>query len=230
MVPEKPGRGTGDPMARGRSAGNGDDLTSQADAAQYGANQSANATDGPQLGDRAAQVADSAKQTVSSATSSVQQQATQQLEGRKGQAVTSLEQVEQAFHQVGGQLSSNNQPQLGQAAEMAANQVARLSGYLRQRSIGDLLDDVQDLGRRQPVLFLAGSFLLGIAGARFLKASARQVDSTTSGRLGTTSRGTSADTWTRGTRAGAPAIGRQSPNYGVYDPGSQGVVVRELPQ
>ncbi len=227
MVPGNPTRESGEPLASGRGMESDDDLDVQV-LGGAGATNAAPANDNNtagDLGDRAAQAAGTVKQTVNQAAGNVQQQATEQLEGRKGQAVSNLDQVSQALQQVGGQLRQNDQAQLGQVAELAASQVGRLSGYLRNRRVGDLIDDVQDFGRRQPELMLAGAFLLGVVGARFLKASARQANSSSMPDTELRSR-----TFDRGVNTTPPPMGRQPVNYGVFDPGSAGIVVRDIPQ
>jgi hypothetical protein len=54
---------------------------------------------------------------------------------------------------------------------MAADQVERLSTYLRDSSFEDVIREAEDMARRQPLLFLGGAFLAGFLGARFLKSS-----------------------------------------------------------
>ena len=63
-------------------------------------------------------------------------------------------------------------------ANQAADQVERLSSYVRSRTIGDLISDVEGFARREPAIFLGGSFALGLLAARFLKSSGhRETDS-----------------------------------------------------
>src|SRR5690606_40974563 len=57
------------------------------------------------------------------------------------------------------------------AAEQAAGQIARLSQGLKNKDVGELMNDAQRLARRQPALFVGGAFTLGLLGARFLKSS-----------------------------------------------------------
>lgn len=57
-------------------------------------------------------------------------------------------------------------------AEKASRQLERAADYLRHHSPGDFLDDLGTLARRRPEVFFGGLFILGLATARFLKASA----------------------------------------------------------
>jgi len=58
----------------------------------------------------------------------------------------------------------------------AADQIERVSQFLRTAEPRDILQSVENFARREPVLFLGGALALGLLGARFLKSSARSVD------------------------------------------------------
>jgi hypothetical protein len=68
-------------------------------------------------------------------------------------------------------------------AEQAADRVQALGLYLRDNDGNRILADVEDFARRQPLIVAAGAFVVGFAGARFLKASAarRQEQQPTTG-------------------------------------------------
>jgi len=128
------------------------------------------------------QAAQSAKQTASQVASQAQQQAGQvveqakqqtksQLTTQKSNAAQSLQSVAQAADQFSQQLRQNNQEPLAGFVSQASGQIRRASSYLNANDVGDILDDVEDIARRQPVLFLGGAFLLGALAARFLKSS-----------------------------------------------------------
>lgn len=57
-------------------------------------------------------------------------------------------------------------------ADAAAEQLDTVTRSFRNRSVGELLDEAERLARRDPALFIGGAFILGVFGARFLKASA----------------------------------------------------------
>lgn len=72
---------------------------------------------------------------------------------------------------VGDQLRQQGKDQPAKLADQAAERAEQLSRYL-ERSDGDrILRDVEDFGRRRPWAVIAGGALLGVAAARFLKAS-----------------------------------------------------------
>lgn len=61
---------------------------------------------------------------------------------------------------------------IANVAETAADQTERIATFLRDTDARELLHTVEDVARRQPLLFLGGAFLLGAAASRFLKAGA----------------------------------------------------------
>ena len=93
----------------------------------------------------------------------------QQLENRKRVAAEQIEEVAHALSRAGEQLE--NQPTLAGYASHIATSVSNLAPRLRDGSIEDLIDDTRQLARRNPGLFILGSFAAGVALARFLKSS-----------------------------------------------------------
>jgi hypothetical protein len=63
---------------------------------------------------------------------------------------------------------------VGRYAERLADQMDRLSDYLRDRDIDRLVGDAEDFARNRPEIFLSASFLAGLMAARFLRASSPQ--------------------------------------------------------
>jgi hypothetical protein len=62
------------------------------------------------------------------------------------------------------------QPQVANVADTAAQQVERASQYLREHDAREALDAVQDFARRQPLVVAGGGLALGILAGRLLKA------------------------------------------------------------
>lgn len=56
--------------------------------------------------------------------------------------------------------------------DLASDQLRHLADQIRHKGVADALDDVHDLARQRPAMFLGGAFLTGIGLARFLKSSA----------------------------------------------------------
>jgi len=163
-----------------------------------------------------------AKQATGEIVNQVQQQASSQLTRGKESAASELSTVVNAVRRFGETLNAEgNGPIARYAAEYgdkAAQNLERLSTYIREQDPKKVLNDVQNFGRRQPALFLGGAFLLGFAGARLIKSS-MDADARSSMNRGaqgamTTGMNTGANT---GMNAGAPrplntGAGQQSLN------------------
>lgn len=117
-----------------------------------------------------------AKQTTSEVVDQVQQQAGSRIDRTKDEAADELQRVAGAVRQLGDQLGNQKeQGPIGQYAaeygKKAADGLERLTNYLRENDTKALVSELENLGRRQPALLIGGAFLLGLAGARFLKSS-----------------------------------------------------------
>ena len=77
-----------------------------------------------------------------------------------------------------------SQPQIANVALTAADQAEQFAQYLRQTDARQMLSSVEDVARRQPLLFIGGGFLLGMAVSRFIKAAGGSSSQGQTGRLG----------------------------------------------
>ena len=116
-----------------------------------------------------------AKKATGEIMNQAQQQAGSQISRQKETAASELTSVVNAVRKFGESLSQEQTGALGRyAAEYgnkAADNLERFSTYIRQQDPKQLLNDVQNFGRRRPALLLGGAFLLGFAGARLIKSS-----------------------------------------------------------
>ena len=116
-----------------------------------------------------------AKQTTSEVVDQVQQQAGSRIDKQKDEAANDLQQLAGAVRNLGDQLGGRQQGPIAQYAadygRKAADGIDRLTNYLRTNDTRALVSELENLGRRQPALLLGGAFLLGLAGARFLKSA-----------------------------------------------------------
>ena len=116
-----------------------------------------------------------AKQATGEIVNQVQQRAGSTLDRQKESAAPDLTQVVQAVRQFGQSLAREEGGPIARYAaeygDKAANSLERLSTYIREQDPKQLLNDVQNFGRRRPALLLGGAFLLGFAGARLIKSS-----------------------------------------------------------
>ncbi len=120
---------------------------------------------------------DQAKATAQRVVGQAQERVQSGLDAQKERAAESLSGVADSLRstarQVGGQ--GGLQESVGAYAQQAADRVEDLAAYLRNSDVNDLLQEVENLARRQPALFLGGAFTLGVLGARFLKSSRRNL-------------------------------------------------------
>jgi hypothetical protein len=87
------------------------------------------------------------------------------------QAASGVETVADSIRRVSADMEIN-QPQIAEFASTAADQAEALAGYLRENDVRQIIGNVEDFARRQPLLFVGGAFLLGMAASRFIKAAA----------------------------------------------------------
>src|SRR5918911_4191915 len=119
------------------------------------------------------QAKDKAQELVGQAQQKAGEQVESGLARGKSRAAEALGGVAQSLRLSSQHLRDQNQEGTGRYVEKAAQQVERLSSYLQNRDVGEVIDEVEDFARRQPALFLGGAFALGLLGARFLKSSRR---------------------------------------------------------
>jgi hypothetical protein len=97
----------------------------------------------------------------------------QELVGRqKDQAAEKLGGLAGALREAGQKLQESDQGRdFSRYADQAAQQVEKLSTYLKDNDLRGFVRDTETLARRRPEVFLGGTFLAGLMLARFLKAS-----------------------------------------------------------
>ena len=98
-------------------------------------------------------------------------QANARLSSQKDRALDGVGGVTEAIRQTTQTLRDQRHDVVARYVEQVAGQVDRMAQSLRQKDVGELLDDAQRLARRQPALFVGSAFALGLLGARFLKSS-----------------------------------------------------------
>lgn len=121
-------------------------------------------------------LADDAKRETSRMASQAGDMVQGLVSKQKDQAAQRLGSVAGALRDVGNRLNEQDNAGFGQYAVRAADQVDRLSGYLRDRDLNNFVRDTESFARRHPDVFLGGTFLAGLLLARFLKSSSSNVD------------------------------------------------------
>ena len=132
-------------------------------------------TGGQQAGGGEQNLLQHAKEAGGEIVSKVQEQAGSQINRQKETAATEISQVANAVRRIRESLPGEESGAVARFAaeygDKAADSLERLSKYIREQDPRQLLDDVQNFGRRRPALLLGGAFLLGFAGARLIKSS-----------------------------------------------------------
>jgi ElaB/YqjD/DUF883 family membrane-anchored ribosome-binding protein len=115
-----------------------------------------------------------AKEQVQKVTGSAQDRIREQVDTRSTEAGHQVDSVGQAMRTAGEQLRGQGNELPAKVAEQLAQRAEQLGGYLRESDADRILGDLENFARRQPWVVAAMGLALGVAGARFLKASGRR--------------------------------------------------------
>jgi hypothetical protein len=121
--------------------------------------------------ERANEVAGEAGEKVQEAAGTAQDKLREQLDQRSNKAGETVAGTAEDLRSVGEELRKQGKETPARIADKAAEQTERVGSYLKEADSGRMLSDVEDFGRRRPLVVLAGGLVLGISAARFLKAS-----------------------------------------------------------
>lgn len=114
------------------------------------------------------------KQSAAEMAGRAKEQGRQMFSGQKEKAVGQMDAVARALRSTADQLSNEDQPQTGRYVGFAAEQLESFGQRLREKDLDGLINDAQNIARRSPVAFFAGSVAAGFLLARFLKSSAEK--------------------------------------------------------
>jgi hypothetical protein len=129
-------------------------------------------------GGQVSDVVETAKQKTQEQTSEVVEKsrsaARRQVDERSTQVGMQAQSFAGTLRETAAQLRASGDEQKARHARVAdqgADRLDRVGGYLSQADGEELLGKVEDLARQQPWLMAGAGLLLGIAAARFMKAS-----------------------------------------------------------
>ena len=132
---------------------------------------------GQQVADQAqeklGEAADQAKETAQNVASQAQTKVREQVDQRSTEAGERVGSTADDIRSVGQELRNQGKEGPANVAEQAADRIDRAADYLMDSDADRILSDAEDFGRRQPWAVLAGGLVVGLAAARFLKASSR---------------------------------------------------------
>jgi hypothetical protein len=101
----------------------------------------------------------------------VKQGATAQLSTQKDRATEGIGSVVDAVRQSTRHLRDNQHDTIAEYVDQAAGHLERWSNQLKEKNVGEILQEAQQLARRRPAVFIGAAFAVGLLGARFLKSS-----------------------------------------------------------
>lgn len=93
----------------------------------------------------------------------------QQADRGREMAAEGLDKVAETVRRLSSDMQTD-QPQIANVAATAADQADRVAQYLRETDARQIISNVENTARRQPLIFIGGAFLLGLAASRLIKA------------------------------------------------------------
>lgn len=153
--PSNPGQISTVPGAQG-----GRDATSLTDQAQRA---------GSTVADVATSVASDLKSVAGEKLHNAMSEVSNQAEEAKTSVADEVSGVADSLRHAARELRSGSPQE--RTLGMIADGLADASETMRNRDLGELLEDVRGLARRNPMMFIGGAVLLGFAAARYGKAT-----------------------------------------------------------
>ncbi len=115
---------------------------------------------------------------ASGVVESGKEQAKNGLREKKNEAAAQVHDLDQALRQTAQEVDN---PGMARQIERLADGVERFANTLETTELDEVLLSTEQFARQSPMLFMAGSFALGMAAARFLRSSSRRVHPLVSG-------------------------------------------------
>ena len=125
-------------------------------------------------------VTDEVKHVAGEVAGEAKKAAESKLGAGKDFAAEHLGSVAKALRHTGDQLRTKESG-VTEYVTMAADSVDKVSHYLQTRTLSQLMGDVEGYARREPAVFLGGTFFMGLLGGRFLKSATPHVATTRNG-------------------------------------------------
>ena len=158
-------------MEQDNSSHNGNGATGVVEQAQQAASQAVGS-----VKEQAGNVVEQAQQQAGQVVGRVSEQAVSRISKQKELAAAGLGSVAEVLRHTGEELRGQEGDAITQVAaqysEVAVNKIETVSNYLREHEMSDVVRDVENFARREPVIFMGAAFLVGMLAARFLKSTA----------------------------------------------------------
>ena len=117
------------------------------------------------------QIAGRARQQAQAARSTIGGRVTEEVDRRSTTAGEQVTTFAQALRKTGQELNKEGQTKPSDLVNQAADRLEGLGAYLRDNDGDSIMADVERFARQQPYLVAGVGALVGLAAARFLKAS-----------------------------------------------------------
>ena len=119
----------------------------------------------------ASQAGQALKTEAQSFAQTAQERARAEAQKRTQAATQTLQTFAGAIRKAGDELGESDQSPAARLVRQAADGLEGLATNLAGKQPEDLLNDVRGFGRRNPVAFIGGAVLIGVALGRFVRAS-----------------------------------------------------------
>jgi len=119
------------------------------------------------------QVGTQAKEKAQEAGAQARSRVRDEVDRRSTQAGQQAGSTAQALRDASGRLREDGNEPVARGLEQVADRMERAGGWLRDSDGDRILRDVEDFGRRNSLVVVAGGLAIGFAASRLLKASSR---------------------------------------------------------
>lgn len=123
-----------------------------------------------------AEVADTLRSSVHDAAGKVSSEVSGAADKARSGAAQEVKQIADALHTAAGELHEGSSQR--RMFDKLAENVDHMSRAMNDKNLGDMMSDLNDLARRNPMLFLSGAALAGFAATRLATASSPDKRST----------------------------------------------------
>ena len=124
-----------------------------------------------QAKDKAQQAAGQAKEQAQQAAGQAKNTLRSQVDQRSTDAGERVGTLASDVRSVGDQLRQQGKEQPAKLADQAAERAERVSQYLTQSDGDRILEDIENVARKNPWIAIGGGLAVGLVASRFLKAS-----------------------------------------------------------
>ena len=126
-----------------------------------------------QAREKAQEVGSQAKEKAQEAGAQARSRVSDQVDRRSTEVGQQAGSTAQALREASNRLRDDGNEPVARGVEQVADRIERAGDWLREADGDRILRDVEDFGRRNSLVVMAGGLALGFAASRLLKASSR---------------------------------------------------------